>query len=353
MTSWSGSTAGTCKLESEADLLQRLKENPTRIEYQNWYKEIYNFGWGPDAKKFKTYKPSRQCLEELANVDKKISRLEGQQSQQGQYGPYGPIGQMTYQKKLNPKTRQELVKLMRDRLVSVAKMYVGLNYQHHHVPTWNPQLLNPQQVQAFIQRVENDQIRYIDDTGDQVYKRQLTSPGIDCSNFTSWIYNIALGIQFTSGIEEQAGAITDLKSSPFLTGGQYGQFSPMGQYGQQLGQAMPMPLMPATSYDDLMRSWLTTTSASPAAIMENENHKMDAPGRILSDKEKREPGDLVFFWPKSSLKDPSKRTRIEHVGMYIGNGNIINSSTNKPEGVKIEPLSNFNGRIAMTRRIIE
>jgi len=62
------------------------------------------------------------------------------------------------------------VEWQRARVVEVAKKYIGLPYKHHHVPTW----YGPE------------------------------GQGIDCSNFTSWIYNYGLGIRFTSHCQKQA-----------------------------------------------------------------------------------------------------------------------------------------------------
>jgi hypothetical protein len=57
----------------------------------------------------------------------------------------------------------------RARIIAVAKKYIGLPYQHHHIPAWSP----------------------------------AEGPGLDCSNFTSWVYNYGLGIQFDSKIQIQ------------------------------------------------------------------------------------------------------------------------------------------------------
>jgi cell wall-associated NlpC family hydrolase len=62
------------------------------------------------------------------------------------------------------------VKWKRLRVVAVAERYIGLPYKHHHIPSW--------------------------DSGD--------GPGLDCSNFTAWVYNYGLGIKFTSNIKKQA-----------------------------------------------------------------------------------------------------------------------------------------------------
>ena len=63
----------------------------------------------------------------------------------------------------------------RARIVAVARHYLGLPYQHHHIPAWAP----PGNLGA-------------------------QSAGLDCSNFTSWVYNYGLGIEFTSDVNVQA-----------------------------------------------------------------------------------------------------------------------------------------------------
>ncbi|MBX5493385.1 MAG: C40 family peptidase [Chloroflexi bacterium] len=66
----------------------------------------------------------------------------------------------------------------RARVVAVARRYLGLPYRHHHVPDWDPPA-------ALVGAV-------------------VAGPGLDCSNFTAWVYNYALGIHFTSHIARQA-----------------------------------------------------------------------------------------------------------------------------------------------------
>lgn len=56
------------------------------------------------------------------------------------------------------------------RIVAVAKKYIGLPYRHHHIPSY--------------------------DDGNGV--------GLDCSNFTAWVYNYGLGIKISSNIHKQA-----------------------------------------------------------------------------------------------------------------------------------------------------
>lgn len=65
----------------------------------------------------------------------------------------------------------------RDRVVAVAKKFINLPYRHHHIPSWNPQ------------------------TPD---KDGLTGPGLDCSNFTAWVYNFGFGIMLNSDVVKQS-----------------------------------------------------------------------------------------------------------------------------------------------------
>ncbi|MGZ3418110.1 MAG: C40 family peptidase [Polyangiales bacterium] len=68
------------------------------------------------------------------------------------------------------------VTFARERVLAAAKHYTGLSYQHHHVPAWDPS-------SAW---------------------SGAEGPGLDCSNFTSWVYNYGLGIKFTSNVVDQA-----------------------------------------------------------------------------------------------------------------------------------------------------
>lgn len=306
-----------CNVESFADIMERVKDNPSRIEFQKWYTEVYNYGWGPEAKRFPLYKPSQMCLRSLSQSDDGISSTLHHKT-------HSPL---TLQQQIQK--RAKLVKLLRDRIVTVSKLYVGLNYQHHHLPTWNPQLLPQSLVNEYLHQLEGDPNKYIDDTGDFIEQRQFTGPGIDCSNFTAWIYNIALGVKFTSGIEEQAGTF-------------------------ELDASRQKALVGLQQRDREYIDQITNVNNTGQFAFENSTMNFrQAPGRVLRPTEKYEPGDLIFLWPKSSILDPTRRTRIEHVLLYLGNGQIINSSTTQPEGVKIEPLANFKSRIAWARRIVE
>lgn len=72
----------------------------------------------------------------------------------------------------------------RQRVLAVAAEMIGLPYQHHHIPDWDPPAHWPWKEVAY----------------------GRNSKGMDCSDFTSWIYNYGLGIKPNTGIGQQAEA---------------------------------------------------------------------------------------------------------------------------------------------------
>jgi cell wall-associated NlpC family hydrolase len=70
----------------------------------------------------------------------------------------------------------------RERVIATALRYIGYTYQHHHLPDWEPPTDWPQ---------DPDQ-------------KTAVGKGVDCSNFTGFIYNLALGILPSTGISQQS-----------------------------------------------------------------------------------------------------------------------------------------------------
>ncbi len=72
----------------------------------------------------------------------------------------------------------------RERVLAFALRYCGYSYQHHHLPDWEP-------------------------PADWPWKEVghgKNAKGIDCSNFTTFVYAVALGVHFSSAILEQSEA---------------------------------------------------------------------------------------------------------------------------------------------------
>lgn len=70
----------------------------------------------------------------------------------------------------------------RQRVLAVASHLIGLPYQHHHIPDWDPPASWPWKEVAY----------------------GRNSKGMDCSDFTSWLYNYGMGIHLSTGIGTQA-----------------------------------------------------------------------------------------------------------------------------------------------------
>ncbi len=128
--------------EYEASLTQDIAERENFVETDvpknEWYTQESIKGWGPMPRVY-------------PGVDNIIKKL--------------PKGTDVEQWK-------------RERVVAIAKHYIGLPYRHHHIPGWEPQegsKLNP-----------------------------LPGKGLDCSNFTAWVYNFGFGISLHGDVELQS-----------------------------------------------------------------------------------------------------------------------------------------------------
>lgn len=88
----------------------------------------------------------------------------------------------------------------RERILAVAMRYInapdnplGLQYRHHHIPGWNPTTSTYAGAPE-----ENPDVDASDTTIEWA-----AGPGLDCSNFTAWVYNYGLGIKFSGDVQQQ------------------------------------------------------------------------------------------------------------------------------------------------------
>lgn len=97
------------------------------------------------------------------------------------------------------------------RLLSVASQLIGTHYQHLHLPTFNPSLVtgstfnwSPVSGNELLQTTQ-DLRRNFQGTEINPYKAHYNSPqaGIDCTDFSAYVYNVALGVQLHSGTATQ------------------------------------------------------------------------------------------------------------------------------------------------------
>lgn len=83
-----------------------------------------------------------------------------------------------------PQVRSKTTEWRRERVVAAATRFIGYQYQHHHVPDWDPPESWP----------------WKECCGERHGK------GLDCSNFSGWNYNWALGIHLNTDVHKQAEA---------------------------------------------------------------------------------------------------------------------------------------------------
>ena len=81
-----------------------------------------------------------------------------------------------------PQVAAKPVEWRRERVVAAATRFIGYEYQHHHVPDWDPPAGWPWQKCC----------------------AGRNGKGVDCSNFSGWNYNWALGIHLNTAIHKQA-----------------------------------------------------------------------------------------------------------------------------------------------------
>ena len=95
---------------------------------------------------------------------------------------WGPMMDVAFPAVTVPPPAAQTLTWQRQRILYSARRHINTQYQHHHLLEWDP----PQ--------------------GWPFYPISLghQSAGIDCSSFTAWNYNYALGITMTEDVEDQA-----------------------------------------------------------------------------------------------------------------------------------------------------
>jgi cell wall-associated NlpC family hydrolase len=70
----------------------------------------------------------------------------------------------------------------RERVIATAARLLGYGYQHHHIPNWDPPKGWPWQETCM----------------------GKNGKGLDCSNFTAFVYNQGFGLRMTGAVTQQA-----------------------------------------------------------------------------------------------------------------------------------------------------
>jgi cell wall-associated NlpC family hydrolase len=201
---------------------------------------------------------------------------------------------------------------LQERVIAAYKSFLGVDYQHHHNPLWQPTQNDPWNV-----------------TGTLSYQSQ----GIDCTNFTAAAYADALGIQMsgdTTTQSEIAAGDTVLK----------GQTAPAKNY-------ITLPTKPDGSASDIDR-WINIQTFSPA----DWGHTYQGLVNML------QPGDILYIDGKPGGKVTHAITwlgqfGVDSKGVYqhliidstgITPQHVDSNNRIVPEGVQIRPFADGNGK---------
>lgn len=74
------------------------------------------------------------------------------------------------------------VERKRERVIAAALRFVGYGYQHHHIPDWDPPSEWPWKPTC----------------------AGANGKGVDCSNFTGFVYNLGFGLRMSTEVEHQS-----------------------------------------------------------------------------------------------------------------------------------------------------
>lgn len=99
---------------------------------------------------------------------------------------FGSWGAPARQFDCPPRVWEKPAEWRRERVVAAAARFIGYEYQHHHIPDWDP-------------------------PDDWPWKKCCGArhgKGIDCSNFSGWNYNWSFGIHLNTDIHKQAERTT-------------------------------------------------------------------------------------------------------------------------------------------------
>ena len=170
---------------------------------------------------------------------------------------------------------------MQQRLMYAAEQLIGTHYQHLHLPTFDPAQVNvPSYTYPWssvstntnLQTTQQLQNGNLTQTQANPYKAAYGSPqpGIDCTDFAAYIYNLALGIQMHSGTSSQIS---------FIDGGG----SPVS-----LGPgAIPTSTLVSATGTPITPNFLTSPNFG--------TNTLNAPGSLDGVISQLQPGDLLYM----------------------------------------------------------
>lgn len=202
------------------------------------------------------------------------------------------------------------------RLIAVAAAMIGYRYHHHHIPDWNP---------------GEDWYELINNPNCSVHSPAIVEyigQGVDCSDYTSWLYNYGLGIYLNTD--------TGIQGSMHIS---------------------------KTSGGDIVidNKTINDNSGKPYTVRAVADARLEYAQLV----QKLQPGDLLYIAGDYSLTKDGIRQQLEegtpppitHVVMWVGNvgqssngvplvtdshgSNVLDEKGKPiPNGIQIRPFNN-------------
>lgn len=185
---------------------------------------------------------------------------------------------------------------MRQRLLYAATQLIGTHYQHLHLPTFDPAMVtvpsytfpwSPVSNNALLQTTQqlNDPALIQVETNPYLATYGSPQKGIDCTDFSAYIYNLALGIQMHSGTLNQINFVNGSGAPVTLGPGAIPTASLLGSNGSIISPTL-----------------LQSPNFGQAGI--------NAPGSLDSIISQLQPGDLLYM--------KNAADAISHVVVWLG-----------------------------------
>ena len=199
------------------------------------------------------------------------------------------------------------VQWMTQRLLNAANLFIGTHYQHLHLPNFNPATnkipgnptyqfpWSPVSNNPTLQTTQQLENRNLIQSVANPYMATFgfAQPGIDCTDFSAMIYNLALGIQMHSGTPNQVSFLNAAGNATAL--------SPTA-----------IPYTPALNSQGEVVDALFFKSPNMG------QRKWNASGSLTNLTSQLQPGDLLYI---------GTPTNVLHVVMWLGaNGTNLNGT---------------------------
>lgn len=266
------------------------------------------------------------CNSNVANFNNELSQNFDLSESDPTWGPFPNVLNMSSSSpNIAQCTSTETISWQQQRIIAAADFWVNqkLNYCHHYVPDWitpssnrgaglddggycSPKLDLLPGSPYYNQQVRWNYSSQNSQTANNWLKNNYMWYGMDCSNYTRFLYNFAFGTQFTGDVSWQAGQSAD------------GSQSELSPNQQTVGNVLDNPDAPGKlvcADNTLEVDHSCAGHGGYISAIDREGHR--DPSAVTSTMlSNLHPGDLLYI--AASLEDGSPASAVTHVVLWTG-----------------------------------